>query len=139
MAQSAATTMADPTTPPPTTNQPTPVVIDIRDVMDRTRSASIAIKQIGGNRVRAMSMPVGVISDEYLKNMHDITASSLGQLQAELKPLYRRMTAYANMRDPNDVEFHRIRTDAAAAIELADIYLSPTAFPQRTPQPECNI
>ena len=68
--------------------------------------------------------------------MHDITNSSLKQLQAELKPLYRRMTAYANTRDPNDVEFHRIRTDAAAAIELADIYLSPTAFPQRAPQPE---
>merc|ERR1739844_142278 len=104
--------------------------------MDRTQLASITINQIGENHVRAMSMPVGVISDEYLKNMHDITASSLGQLQAELKPLYRRMTAYANTRDPNDVEFHRIRTDAAAAIELADIYLSPTAFPQRAPRPE---
>ena len=105
MAQSAATTMADPTTPPPTTNQPTPVVIDIGDIMDRTRATSFAIRQIGANRVRAMSMPVGVISDEYLKNMHDITNSSLKQLQAELKPLYRRMTAYANTRDPNDVEF----------------------------------
>ena len=98
MAQSAATTMADPTTPPPTTNQPTPVVIDIGDIMDRTRATSFAIRQIGANRVRAMSMPVGVISDEYLKNMHDITNSSLKQLQAELKPLYRRMTAYANTR-----------------------------------------
>ena len=40
------------------------------------------------------------------------------------------------MRDPTDAEFHRIRTDATAAIEMADIYLSPPTFPQRNPQSE---
>ena len=124
--------------PPPTTGNPTttPVIIDIRDIMNRTQASSVAVNQIGENHVRAMSMSVGVVSDEYFSRLHNITTSSLGQLQADLKALHRRMTAYADVMGPGETEFHQIRANAAAAIELADIYLSPTAFPQRAVQPE---
>jgi hypothetical protein len=138
MAHLAATTTADPTTPPPIAGKPTttPIIIDIRDIMNRTQASSVAVNQIGENHVRAMSMSVSVVNNEYLNRLHDITTSSLGQIQTDLKALYRRMTAYADVMGPGETEFHQIRTNAAAAIKLADIYLSPTAFPQRAFQPE---
>merc|ERR1739836_322804 len=76
-------------------------------------------------------MPTSVVTDEYLKHMYEITTSSLSNLRMELKSLYRQLTTYADKAGPGDIEFHQVRTGAAAAIELADVYLSPTAFPQR--------
>ena len=131
MAQTAATNMAEPTKPSFTTGGPTVIEIDIRDVMNRTRETSAAVHQLGENHIRTMNMPAGVITDEYLKHMYEITTSSLGNLRMELKSLYRQLTTYADKVGPGDIEFHQVRTGAAAAIELADVYLSPTAFPQR--------
>ena len=123
--------MAEPTTPSLTTGGPTPVAIDMGDIMNRTRETSAAVHQLGENHIRTMNMPAGVITDEYLKHMYEITTSSLGNLRMELKSLYRQLTTYADKVGPGDIEFHQVRTGAAAAIELADVYLSPTAFPQR--------
>ena len=131
MAQSTATNMAEPTTPSFTTGGPTIIEIDIGDVINRTRETSTAVHQLGENHIRTMNMPAGVITDEYLKHMYEITTSSLGNLRMELKSLYRQLTTYADKVGSGDIEFHQVRTGAAAAIELADVYLSPTAFPQR--------
>ena len=131
MAHLAATNMAEPTTPSFTADGPTIIEIDIRDVMNRTRETSAAVHQLGENHIRTMNMPAGVITDGYLKHMYEITTSSLGNLRMELKSLYRQLTTYADKAGPGDIEFHQVRTGAAAAIELADVYLSPTAFPQR--------
>ena len=104
--------------------------------MNRTMETSAAVHQLGENHIRTMNMPAGVVNDEYLKHMYEITTSSLGSLRTELGSLYRQLTTYADEVGPGDIEFHQIRTGAAAAIELADIYLSPTAFPQRALRPE---
>ena len=104
--------------------------------MNRTRETSAAVRQLGENHIRTMNMPAGVVNDEYLKHMYEITTSSLGSLRMELKSLHRQLTTYADEVGPGDIEFHQVRTGAAAAIELADIYLSPTAFPQRALRPE---
>ena len=45
------------------------------------------------------------------------------------------MTAYADAMGPTETEFHQARANAAAAIELADIYLSPAPIPQLVLQP----
>ena len=123
--------MAEPTTPSFTAGGPTIIEIDIRDVINRTRETSAAVHQLGESHIRTMNMPAGVITDENLKHMYEITTSSLGNLRMELKSLYRQLTTYADEVGPGDIEFHQVRTGAAAAIELADVYLSPTAFPQR--------
>ena len=79
--------MAEPTTPSLTAGEPTPVAIDIRDIMNRTRETSAAVHQLGENHIRTMNMPAGVVNDEYLKHMYEITTSSLGSLRTELGSL----------------------------------------------------
>ena len=58
---------------------------------------------------------VGVVNDKYLKRMHDITTSSLGQLQTDLKALHQQMTVYAGAMGPGETEFHQIRANAQRA------------------------
>ena len=123
--------MSEPTQLPLTTGGPTIIEIDIRNVINRTRETSAAVHQLGENHIRTMNMPAGVVTDGYIQHMYETTTSQIDSLRTELKSLYRQLTTYADGADPGDIEFHQVRTSAAAAIELADIYLSPTAFPQR--------
>lgn len=132
MAQTTATTTTGTAMSPAALGNltTTPVVINIRDIMDRTRMSSLAVTQIGENHIRMVSLAVGAAGDEYFNRLHEVTTSSLHQLQANLRALHQQMTVYAGSMGPNETEFHQVRANAAAAIELADLYLSPTAIPQ---------
>ena len=101
--------------------------------MDRTQKLSIAVNEIGENHIRHMgmvSLAVDVVGNEYYDHLHEMTITSLQQIQANLRVIHQQMTAYAGAMGPTEIEFHRVRADAAAAIELADLYLSPTPIPQ---------
>ena len=138
MAQLAATSMTGTTTSPVTTGIPTttPVVVDIGDIMDRTQKLSIAVNEIGENHIRHMgmvSLAVDVVGNEYYDHLHEMTITSLQQIQANLRVIHQQMTAYAGAMGPTEIEFHQVRANAAAAIELADLYLSPAPIPQLVP------
>ena len=76
------------------------IEIDIGDVLNRTRETSAAVHQLGESHIRTMNMPAGVVTDEYLKHMYEITTSSLGSLRMELMSLYRQLTTYADEVGP---------------------------------------
>ena len=142
MAQPAATSTTGTTTFPvtPGTGIPaaTPVVVDIREIMDRAQKLSIAVSEIGENHARHMemvSLTVDVVGNEYYDYLHRMTITSLQRIQANLRVTHRQMTAYADAMGPTETEFHQARANAAAAIELADIYLSPAPIPQLVLQP----
>ena len=122
MAQSAATNMSEPTQLPLTTGGPTIIEIDIRNVINRTRETSAAVHLLGENHIRTMNMPAGVVTDGYLTHMYEMTTSQIDSLRTELRSLYRQLTTYVDRAGPGDIEFHQVRTGAAAAIELADVH-----------------
>ena len=70
-----------------------------------------------------------VVDAEFFNHLHAATASSLYKHQADLRSLHQQMTVYAGAMGPNNTDFHHVRANAAAAIELADLYLSPTTTP----------
>ena len=110
-------------------NTTTPVVVDIRDIENRARQTSEAVTQIVENHERMMSLADIVVDSEAFNHLHSMTAFSLHKLQTNLRSLHHQMTTYAGAIGPDDTQFHQVRANAAAALEIADIYLSPTTAP----------
>ena len=110
-------------------NATTPVVIDIRDIENRTRQISEAVTYTVDNHERMMSLADIVADPEARNHLYSTTAFSLHKLQTTLRSLYHQMTNYAVAIGPDDTQFHQVRANAAAALEIADIYLSPTTAP----------
>ena len=89
MAQTAATTTTGTAMSPAILGNPTttPVVIDIRDIMDHTRMSSLAITQIVENHTRMVSLTDVTIDVEFFNHLHAATTSSLHKLQTNLNTL----------------------------------------------------
>ena len=137
MAQPAATSMMGITTSPvnPGTPTTTPMVaeVNIGNIMEQAKRLSVAVNEVGENNMRhmgAVSLAVDVVGSEYYDHLHEMTTTSLQRIQASLRVIHQQMTAYTSTMGPNATEFHRVKADVAAAIELADLYLSPTPIPQ---------
>ena len=119
----------------PGTPTTTPMVIEVNvgDIMEQAKRLSLAVNEVGENNMRhmgAVSLAVDVVGSEYYDHLHEMTTISLQQIQASLRVIHQQMTAYTSTMGPNATEFHRVKADVAAAIELADLYLSPTPIPQ---------
>ena len=129
MAQTAARTATGTTMFHTPLDNTAPVVIDIGDILDRTRQSSLAVTRIVENHTRMVALAGVVVDVEFFNHLHATTASSLYKHQTDLRSLHQQMTVYAGAMDPNNTDFHHVRANAAAAIELADLYSSPTTNP----------
>ena len=69
-------------------NTTTPVVVDIGNIMDRTRLSSLAITQIVENHTKMVSLNDVVVDAEVFNHLHAATASSLYKLQTNLRSLH---------------------------------------------------
>ena len=126
-------TTTSPVTPGIPTTTPMVVEVNIGDIMEQAKRLSIAVNEVGENNMRhmgAVSLAVDVVGSEYYDHLHEMTTTSLQRIQANLRVIHQQMTAYTSTMGPNATEFHKVKADVAAAIELADLYLSPTPIPQ---------
>ena len=122
-----------PVTPGIPTTTPMVIEVNIGTIMEQAKRLSVAVNEVGENNMRhmgAVSLAVDVVGSEYYDHLHEMTTTSLQRIQASLRAIHQQMTAYTSTMGPNATEFHRVKADVAAAIELADLYLSPTPIPQ---------
>ena len=77
MAQTAARTATGTTMFHTPLDNTTPVVVDIGNIMDRTRQSSLAVTRIVENHTNMVSLTDIVVDAEFFNHLHAATASSL--------------------------------------------------------------
>ena len=125
MAHSASTTPAGNGTNQNLLTRTKPVLIDIRQIMDRARLSSESIVRVIAHYGDMLAGTDEAILN-YLNSMAD---PMLQNLQQELQILQRQMATYADVMNPNSVEYHTIQANAVEAITIAEIYLSSNGLP----------
>ena len=108
MAQTAARTATGTTMFHTPLDNTTPVVVDIGNIMDRTRQSSLAVTRIVENHTRMVALADVVVDVEFFNHLHATTASSLYKHQTDLRSLHQQMTVYAGAMDPNNTDFHHV-------------------------------
>ena len=102
-----------------------PVLINVGQIMERARLSSEGIVRVIAHYE---SMLAGADS-AILNYLNSIAAPMLQSLQQDLQSLQRQMATYADIMNPNSVEYHTIQANTAQAITIAKIYLSSNSLP----------
>ena len=105
---------------------PGPIQIDVGRIMERVRSSSEGIVKI-----------VALIEDMLARANPDATTTKWNQVAAPMLHDYQQdlfyqqhqMTTYAEVMNPDSVEYHTAQANAAHAIAIAEIYLSSNGQP----------
>ena len=119
MAHSGSTTPMGTTADQP--SPPGPIQIDVGRIMERVRSSSEGIVKI-----------VALIEDMLARANPDATttewnlvaAPMLHGFQQDLLYQQHQMATYAEVMNPDSVEYHTAQANAAHAITMAEIYLT---------------
>ena len=119
-----------------TAEHPSPletIHIDVGRIMERVRAASEGIFKIGTliDEMQARASP-----DATTTEWNQVAAPMLHGFQQDLLYQQHQMATYAEVMNPDSVEYHTAQANAAHPITMAEIYLSSNGLPSN---PQCAL